>query len=72
MAAKTLSLKEKLIKTLRLRGFAREILNIEKNSKIFKFLQLNKKDYYEKISSHFDSIFSYLFFPCSGNKSNDL
>jgi hypothetical protein len=41
MAAKALNLKEKLIKTLRLRGFARKFLNIEKNSKILKFLYKN-------------------------------
>ena len=41
MAAKALSLKEKLIKTLRRRGFARKFLNVEKNSKILNFLYNN-------------------------------
>jgi hypothetical protein len=44
MATKALSLKAKLIKTLRLRGFVRKFLNVEKNSKILKFLTWTSPD----------------------------
>jgi len=80
MATKALSLKEKLKKTLRLRDFARKFLNIEKNSKILKFLynklvktlpsRLSKKQPSDKFFKYFFRIPDREWIPIADNNRN--